>query len=180
MRQWISGLLLLLSLTACSPHFNPTPVSTQEHALYTQLRKTVKGIDAAEARHLSKEAIQYSKKLGTRYKVSTPPLVHNFLVNVGIKKRGLCYQWSDDLYTHLQSFHFQSIQFKPVGANVGKYWSEHNALAVLPKKAYTLEHGILLDAWRKSGVLSFMPILKDPEYRWSIRTDRCDIYQKGR
>ena len=180
MRQWISGLLLLLSLSACTPHFNPILTTSQEHILYTQLKKTVKGIDTEEARRLSKEAIQYSKKLATQYKVSTPPLVHNFLVNIGMKERGLCYQWSDDLYTHLQSFHFRSIQFKPVGANVGKYWSEHNALVVLPRDDDAMRYGVLLDPWRNSGKLYSAPILKDPEYRWRIRTDRCDIYQKGR
>ena len=180
MWQWISRLLLLLSLTACSPHFNPVPVSTQEHALYTQLSKTVKGIDAAEARHLSKEAILYSRELATQYKVSTPPLVHNFLVNVGMKERGLCYQWSDDLYAHLQSFHFRSIQLKPVGANIKKYWSEHNALVVLPKHDDTMRYGVLLDPWRGSGRLYFVPILKDPEYKWRIRTDRCAVYQNGK
>ena len=180
MQQWISGLLLLLSLTACTPHFNPTLTTSQEHTLYTQLKKTVKGIDAKEAKRLSKEAIRYSQKLATRYKVSTPPLIHNFLVNVGMKERGLCYQWSDDLYAHLRSFHFRSIQFKPVGANIGKYWSEHNALVVLPKNDTALEHGLLLDAWRKAGVLYFAPILKDPEYHWNIREDRCAIYQNGK
>ncbi len=180
MRQWIARLLPLLFLTACTPHFDPATASMQEHRLYTQLRKTVKDIDATEARLLSREAIRYSRKLATRYKVSTPPLVHNFLVNVGMKQRGLCYQWSDDLYAHLHSFHFRSIQLKPVGANIKKYWSEHNALVVLPKDNNAMHYGVLLDPWRGSGRLYFVPILKDPAYRWRIRTDRCAVYQNGK
>ncbi len=180
MQRWITRLLPLLFLTACAPHFDPSSTTTQEHTLYIQLKKTVKGIDAAEARRLSREAILYSRKLATKYKVSTPPLVHNFLVNVGMKERGLCYQWSDDLYAHLHSFHFQSIQLKPVGANIKKYWSEHNALVVLPRNDDTMHYGVLLDPWRDSGTLYFVPILKDPAYTWRIRTDRCAVYQNGK
>jgi len=180
MRQWTSRLLLLLSLTACSPHFDPPQIHAQEQKLYTLLLHTNRHITTSEARTLSQEAIRYSKKLATRYKVFAPPLVHNFLVNTGMRQRGLCYQWSDDLYTHLQSFHFQSIQLKPVGANIGNYWSEHNALVVLPKYDNAMRYGVLLDPWRDSGRLYFVPILKDPAYTWRVRTDRCAIYQNGK
>jgi len=177
MQQWILRLLLPLLFTACTSHLEPTVASAEKRKLYRQLIQTVRDIKPSEAKILSREAISYSKQLAARYEVTAPPLVHNFLVNVGIKKRGLCYQWSDDLYGHLRSFHFKSIQLKPLGANVGRYWSEHNALAVLPRGDSDLSHGLLLDAWRRAGTLYYTPITKDPEYTWRIRTDRCAVYQ---
>ncbi len=174
MRWWTLGLLWLL--TACTPHLDPSPAGTQEQALSMMLLDTLPPISRKQATKLSREAIRYSKKLAARYKITTPPLVHNFLVNVGIKNRGLCYQWSDDLYMHLQNLHLRSIQLKPVGANIGKYWTEHNALVVLPTHDNRLDHGVLLDPWRHAGVLYFVPISKDPVYHWQIRTDRYEVY----
>lgn len=175
----LSGIaLLLLLLSACTPHINPQNLDSNQKKLYTLLIRD-KHIDTKEAHTLAHEAVYYSRQLATRYQVTTPPLVHNFLVNTRIKSRGLCYQWSDDLYLHLQKFHFQTIQLKPVGAHIGSYWREHNALVVLPQHSSNLSAGILLDAWRHAGKLYFIPILKDPAYHWKIRTDRCDVY-KGR
>ncbi len=181
MQRQIAGIfLLLLLLVSCTPHFDPKTVHSDQEKLYTLLMRTHSHIDPAEARTISHEAIHYSRELASRYHVSTPPLVHNFLTNVGIKNRGLCYQWSDDLYLHLQKFHFKTISLQPVGAHVGSYWLEHNALVALPRHTKNLASGILLDPWRASGKLYFAPILKDPKYQWKIRTDRCDIYQSGK
>ena len=174
MRWWILGLFLLL--TACTPHFTSSSTRAQEQALSLMLLDTLPQISHNEARKLSREAIRYSRELALRYKITTAPLVHNFLVNVGIKNRGLCYQWSDDLYAHLQKLHLRSIQLRPVGANIGKYWTEHNALVVLPAHDTHLDHGVLLDPWRHAGVLYFVPISKDPVYHWQIRTDRYRVY----
>ncbi len=126
-----------------------------------------------EAKVLSNEAITYSRKLSKHYGTTTTPLFHNFLVNIGIKDRGLCHHWSDDLYLYLRKFNFKTIKIKPVGAYIGSYWQEHNALVALPINSNDIKKGILLDPWRGSGKLYFSPIEKDPEYSWKIREDRC-------
>jgi len=180
LRQTTGALLLLLLCVSCTPHFDPKIAHSDQKKLYTLLIRTSSHVDPAEAKTISYEAIHYSKQLASRYHVSTPPLVHNFLTNVGIKDRGLCYQWSDDLYLHLQKFHFRTIRLQPVGAYIGSYWREHNALVALPIHEKNLSSGILLDPWRASGKLYFAPILKDPKYQWQVRTDRCDVYQSGK
>lgn len=139
------------------------------------LLRTQPHISHAEAKRLSHTAIDYSRGLAKTYNVTTPPLVHNFLVNVGAKDRGLCYQWGDDLQRHLQNQHYRTVQFKPVGAFIGSYWREHNAVVALPKGAKDLRRGVLLDAWRNSGELYFVPINNDPEYHWQIRYDRGPV-----
>jgi hypothetical protein len=152
----------------------------QQSKLYTLLLQTYPKISHQEASLLAREAVTYSQALASKYRVTTPPLFHNFLVNIKLKDRGLCYQWSDDLYHHLQKFHLKSIQLLPVGAYIGSYWREHNAIVILPLGSHGTKEGILLDAWRHSGKLYFVPIHKDPEYQWKIRTDRYNIYQNGK
>ena len=175
---WIATLLLWLSGCTHRPSFGNEAAQTRRLShLLTQSSRTV---ESAEAKKLAYTAIQYSKTLAKKYEVSTPPLVHNLLVNIGIKKRGLCYQWSDDLYARLQSLHLRTIALYPVGAYIGSYWREHNALVALPKESMDLKRGILLDAWRESGKLYAVPINSDPEYHWQIRKDRCDTYQNGK
>ena len=169
-------LVLTLLLTACTAHLSPQTEQKRSTQLYRMIMQHIPQADPAEAKLVAKEAILYSVALSQKYQVTTLPLVHNFLVNIGSKKRGLCYQWSDDLYAHLKQYPIKSMALKPVGAFIGSYWREHNALALLPKGAQSLDQGVLLDPWRESGRLYFTAINNDPEYHWQIRNDRCGVY----
>lgn len=172
MRQYFLLFLLLFLLSACGSISLPYSLKhAKEEQLYRLLITTIDTIDHVEARKIAVQSISFSEKLARRYDVTTPPLVHNFLVNIGIKDRGLCYQWSDDLYLHLKKFGFKTIQIRPVGANIGSYWREHNALVILPLDG-NMNNGILLDPWRGSGDLYFIDIKSDPDYKWKIRKDR--------
>jgi hypothetical protein len=169
---------LFLSVSAvffvagCAPRL-PHPSADKEQRLVRMLVAMDGSVDRAEARRLAHEAIAYSRTLAGRYHVTTSPWVHNFLVNVHLRDRGLCYQWADDLYTHLDALHLKTLTLSPVGANIGRYFTEHNALAVLPSRhALPLGKGILLDPWRHSGDLFFVHIGKDAAYRWQIRPER--------
>ncbi len=163
---------LLLYLVGCTPITQPSTPQYQKDKLYRQLLSIDNSIDPSEARILANQAIEYSLTLKQKYGANTTPLLHNLLVNTGIKDRGLCYQWSDDLYLHIQKYRLKSITLKPVGSYIGSYWSEHNALVALSTSNPKLKRGILIDPWRDSGELYFIPITKDPEYKWVIRYDR--------
>jgi len=171
MRSYLLSALLLY-LVGCTPITQPSTPQYPKEKLYRQLLSIDNSIDHSEARILANQSIKYSLTLKQKYGVNTTPLLHNLLVNTGIKDRGLCYEWSDDLYSHIQKYRFKTIMLKPVGAYIGSYWSEHNALVVLSTTNPKFKRGILLDPWRDSGKLYFTPITKDPEYRWVIRHDR--------
>ncbi len=165
-------LLVFLLLGGCAGRL-PEVSGTQEERLSKLISSMDSSINKKEASEVAHEAIFYSRKLAQRYKVQTSPWIHNFLVNVGLKKRGLCYQWADDLISHLDSLHLRTLKFVPIGANIGDYWREHNAVAVLPAYAHIpLSQAIMLDAWRHSGNLYFALISQDIKYRWKVRTDR--------
>jgi hypothetical protein len=151
----------------------PQPNPVQEQHLTQMLQELDPSVDPLEAHRMAHEAIVFSRTLAVRYHVDTSPWVHNLLVNVHLRDRGLCYQWADDLYRHLTALHLHTLALYPIGANIGNYLAEHNALAVLPTRhAATLEYGTLLDPWRRSGDLLFMPVGEDTKYRWRVRPER--------
>jgi hypothetical protein len=174
--RWAVLLFGFLLLSGCAP-VQPTITLAQEERLTRLITHMDRKIDPLEAKKLAHEALLFSRELAKRYRVNTSPWVHNFLVNVGMRDRGLCYQWADDLMKHLNALHLKSLTLYPVGANVGEYWSEHNAIIVLSTRhVVPLEYAILLDPWRHGGELYFVPVGRDRKYQWAIRQDRMGTY----
>ncbi|MBU1669069.1 hypothetical protein KKC13_11675 [bacterium] len=126
-------------------------------------------IDREEAEDLAKSSIYYARNLAQKYKVVAPPLWHNTLINFGLKERGLCYEWANDLLVYLSQKKYRTLMFHRIGANVGRYF-EHNALSVSAKDS-DVHQSIVLDAWRHSGNLYFIEFKKDEKYSWQERND---------
>ncbi|MCK4440911.1 MAG: hypothetical protein KAU90_02825 [Sulfurovaceae bacterium] len=177
----ISLLFLLSIFGGCSltplPTSTPKIISTNIDILSNMIIDLNRTIDRYEAQDVASRAVRYSKYLAQKYRVVSPPLWHNTLVNLGIRKRGLCYQWAEDLLSYLLTKKYQTIQFYIVGASIGSYF-EHNALAISAKGS-SFKKGILLDAWRNSGNLYFIEIDKDKRYKWKNREELYqDIYHQ--
>ena len=167
---FLKFFLLLFFLVGCSVKV-PTPEENFKkiQALTQMLLQTSTAIDKNEAKDLAKSSVLYAQKLAKKYNVVSPPLWQNTLVNIGIKERGLCYEWADDLWVYLMHKKYKSLVLYHVGAEVGSYF-EHNALSV-SAKGLGVERSILLDAWRNSGKLYFIEIEKDKKYQWKQRFD---------
>ncbi|MBD3789976.1 MAG: hypothetical protein IE885_06395 [Campylobacterales bacterium] len=129
-------------------------------------------ISKDEARHLATDIFTETGALIKEFDLVSPPLFHNLLVNTGLRKGGLCYQWSDALYAHLRAENYQDFDFHLAVANKGEYLGEHNALVVVPKGGQ-VEEGVIIDPWRNSGKLYFSRFKEDKEYHWKHRLDRC-------
>ena len=167
-------LLIYLALfSGCSltplPKRTLTEVYNSTKELSLMLQELNATVDQREANDLAKEAILYSSKLAKKYKLVSPPLWHNTLINIGIKKRGLCYQWADDLLKYLHKRGYKTLIFYYVGSDIDSYF-EHNAI-VVSAKGMGFEDGILLDAWRNSGNLFFIKVKEDKKYSWRSRED---------
>ena len=147
----------------------PTPQENIQkiQALTQMLLNTSKHIDRIEAEDFAKSSVYYAQKLARKYKVTSPPLWQNTLVNLGFKERGLCYEWANDLWVYLKSKKYKSLKLYYVGADIGSYF-EHNALSVSAKEL-DVNDSIVLDAWRNSGDLYFIEIDKDKKYSWQKR-----------
>lgn len=133
-------------------------------------------VDKQEAKDFSSKAILYSNRLRKKYDIVSPPLWHNTMVNLGIRKRGLCHEWSSDLLKYFFKQSYKSLQFYFIGSDIGSYF-EHNALAV-SAKGDSLDNSIVIDAWRDSGFLYFKEIKEDKSYVWKNREDVYSRYHQ--
>ena len=132
--------------------------------LYQAIMGLGPNIIAKEAQFVAREAVLYPKVLTNRYKLATPPLYHNVLVNYGKRPRGLCYQWTHDMGKQINR-PMQSLQFYHGVAFRRNYWKEHSTL-VVTAKGKGVPEGIVLDPWRNSGTLFWSRVKDDKKYPW--------------
>lgn len=122
-------------------------------------------VDRKEAERFACDAHVFSRQLAREYKAVRPPVLHNLLVNCGLKQRGLCYEWADDLHTLLESGSYRTLELHRVVTRRGTL-REHNAVGVSPR-GRSFREGILLDPWRGSGRLVWSHIKLDHR-RWDL------------
>lgn len=128
-------------------------------------------VDKKEAKTLSNEMFKQANFLKESYALVSPPLFHNFLVNIGVKEKGYCWHFAQDMLKHAKSLKLKSFDYYYGGANIGDYWKEHNTL-VVTCKGCKFEDGIVLDPWRNSGELFYSKMKKDKEYVWFQRGEK--------
>lgn len=125
-------------------------------------------VDPDEAARLARISHDYPLELRARYGVTDPPLIHNTKVNMGLRPRGLCYQWADDLEARLRQENFQTLDFHRAIANANTFRIEHSVL-IVSRRGDGLYDGVVLDGWRDGGRLFWSPVLEDPRYDWVPR-----------
>lgn len=123
-----------------------------------------KNIDIEEARYVAREAVLFPQYLANQYRLVGPPNKHNVLVNEGKRKRGLCYEWAQDMSAHIGKRHYNTLSMHRVVANQGTF-VEHNVLSV-SAKGKGIKDAFILDGWRNSGKLLWMKTGEDQDYDW--------------
>ncbi len=124
-----------------------------------------------EAHRAATIAIEYPLELAQEYEISDPPLVHNFLVNIGVKPRGLCVDWTYDLLSRLQQERFRSLGLHWGIANYDSAFRIEHSTAIISARGEPLSRGIVLDPWRHSGQLFWAKTLEDPKYQWKPQAE---------
>jgi hypothetical protein len=176
-------LLIAVWLTACAgghqsgrietggdnPAVGPQPPAYREKAVALQndLASLSSHPNSTEAGQLAETAISYSYHLAEEYRLVRPPVLHNILVRMGIKDRGLCYQWTEDLMNRLYLLKMKNFQLHWGVAYRGSELREHNTV-VVTARGQPFEEGIVLDPWRNSGELYWAHV-KDDDYPWKER-----------
>ena len=158
---------LLVGCAVTAPSLSQTKIKELSHLLQS-LDSTV---PQSEAMQLSKDIFYKTQQLTGEFEMTSPPQFHNFLVTVGAREKGLCFHWSDALYVYLSQKHYTSFEFHLMGANIGEYFYEHNALVVVAKGGKA-QQGVIIDPWRDSGELYFSKVGDDSEYAWIHRPTR--------
>jgi hypothetical protein len=120
--------------------------------------------DGAEARQVAETALKGSAYLREEYRLVRPPILHNLFVQMGLRDRGLCYHWTEDLMSHLNTLQLKSYQLRWGVAYRGSDLREHNTV-VITANGQPFENGLVLDPWRHSGRLYWV-VVKDDKYPW--------------
>ena len=124
-------------------------------------------IDPQEAALLSETAHRTSRQCAREYGVTGDPAIHNYLIHIGAKKKGICADYTHDIGARLKEFHFKTLVLH-WGAAYPKESDENNALVVTARNQPFLD-GIVIDGWRKSGRLFWCPVRNDHEYELGRR-----------
>jgi hypothetical protein len=156
------GSSLIFAFVICS-----SAVWAQDEKSISGLRDALvalapRNVDPHEAELLSVTAHTMSRRLAREYGVTGDPAIHNFLINVGAKKRGICADYTRDIGSRLKEFHFKTLVLH-WGAAYAKESDENNALVVTARNQ-PFQDGIVLDGWRRGGRLFWCPVKNDYEY----------------
>jgi len=139
--------------------------SADDASLRTRIAALSPTISPDEARRVAYTAYMTGLQLRREWHVVWLPGVQNFLVNMGARKGGLCFQWATELLVRLDALKLQTIElhWAESFANTN---GEHNVI-VVTARGQAFEKGILLDNWRYSGHLVWTQVATDPEYHWT-------------
>ena len=166
-------LLILLAclLQACAssnPVVELPPFVEQQRITELQLAilSLDDSIDRSEARRAATIAIEYPQQLAQEYEITDPPLTHNMKVNLGVKPRGLCVDWTADLITRLREERFHSLDLHWGIANYENAFRLEHSTAIISAREHDLQQGLVLDPWRYSGHLFWAKTPEDPIYHW--------------
>lgn len=147
------------------PHFDlPTKDSTKADELGNQLARLSRRVDPNEAKLLAECAYATVAQLREEYRPFGTPIFNNFLVYHGLKKRGYCYQWSEDLLLALDKLKLKTLELH-WGDTYRDTWRENNCL-VVTAKGQPFDRGMILECWRHFGHLrwNLVPSDQDPYY----------------
>ena len=118
-------------------------------------------VNREEAKLLADRAFATVSKLRREYRMFGTPIFNNFLIYHGLRKRGYCYQWSEDLLLALDKLKLTSLELH-WGENDPGTWRENNCI-VVTAKGQPFKQGVMLECWRHLGHLYFGPVASDWE-----------------
>ena len=120
-------------------------------------------VDPAEARLVSETAHRTSRALQKKWRVFPFAIVQNFLIHIGARERGFCFQWAHDIGLELRKLPLKTLELHWAEAYINTRL-EHNVI-VVTVPGQPIHSGYLIDGWRAAGRLLWWPVAKD-EYPW--------------
>lgn len=156
--------LLFLALTACSA---TTTVSADDtNDLARAIFALGPDVDPGEARRAARISYAHAHDLAIAYEITDPPLVHNTKVNMGLKPRGLCWHWAEDMEKRFVAEKFKTLDIQRAIANADNPLRIDHSTALISARGQPMESGIVLDPWRNGGRLFWASVKDDRRYDW--------------
>ncbi|MDH3632102.1 MAG: hypothetical protein OER98_13355 [Gammaproteobacteria bacterium] len=167
------AFILLQGCASSGPQLDLPPIVEKQRIrdLNHAILNLGDNIDASEAQRAASISIRYSHELARQYEITSSPIMHNLLVNLGLKSRGLCVDWTTDLLTRLKQERFYSLDFHWAIANYETTFSLEHSTVVVSARGNSIRQGLVLDPWRNSGALFWAPTLEDSGYAWKPQAE---------
>ena len=164
----IFALVMLQSCASSNPQLGLPPMVDEQRIaeLNHAILNLSDAIDSTEAQRAARIAIEYTQQLARQYEISGSPVMHNLLVNLGLKPRGLCVDWTSDLMARLKQERFRSLDLHWGIANYETAFRLEHSTVIVSARGASLYQGLVLDPWRHSGQLFWTATLEDPGYSW--------------
>ena len=171
-----------MALAVCAPStkasfFGGDAVqATSDHdpALTAALVKLSPSVDPDEARRVAFTAYTTGRQLAAEWRMVRPATVQSFLIHVGARKAGHCYQYANELLLRLDALKLRTLELHWAECAPGNF-DEHNVITVTAR-GQPFDQGILLDNWRHSGRLVWGPVKGDPPFRWE--ENKAELYTR--
>lgn len=163
----LAMILALVTLGACA--MAPPQNGDEVQKLAHEIRALGPDIDPVEANRAAHIAYSYTAQLVEEYQITDPPLIHNAKVNKGLRPRGLCWHWAEDLERRLDQENFRTLEMHRAIANADNPFRIDHSTAIISRKGETMYEGVVLDPWRYGGVLFWAPLVEDTKYDWVPR-----------
>jgi hypothetical protein len=138
--------------------------SPEDPALIARLVALSPNVNPEEARRVAHIAYTTGRELAQKWKMFPSPTIHSFLINMGLKKAGFCYQYATELALRLDAENLRTLEQHWAESDPGTD-TEHNVIAITAK-GQPFEQGIMLDNWREAGRLLWGPLTGDPSHTW--------------
>src|SRR5437762_3624827 len=181
--RFVAGIIAALAISSAVfgaeqqwQHFEvPGKDVAKAEELANQLASLSRRVDPNEATLVAQCAFSTVARLRQEYRMFGTPIFNNFLVYHGLRKRGYCYQWSEDLLVALDTLKLKTLELHWAESYAGTY-RENNCL-VVTAKGQPFDRGMILECWRHFGHLRWNLVPSDedryyenPKYAQLVRT----------
>ena len=138
--------------------------SADDAALRARLVALSPSVNPEEARRVTYIAYTTGQELARKWQMVSSPTVQSFLINIGLRKAGYCFQFATELLLRLDAQRLQTLELHWAESDAGTD-TEHNVIAVTAR-GQPFAQGIMLDNWRHAGHLLWGPLNGDPSHTW--------------
>jgi hypothetical protein len=161
-----------MALAVCAPSTNASffrgdavqATSENDPALTAGLVRLSPSVSPDEARRVAFTAYTTGRQLAVEWRMVWPATMQSFLIHIGARKAGHCYQYANELLLRLDALKLRTLELHWAECAPGEF-DEHNVIAVTAR-GQPFDQGIVLDNWRHSGHLVWGPVKGDPPFRW--------------
>lgn len=171
MKSLFVSLMLLAAAALAGCAAAPTTSRNDVAELAQALQALSPEVDPAEAQRAAEIAYAHASRLAEQYDVTTTPIIHNTLVNTGVKDRGICVHYAEDMQARLNQENFETLtMLRAIAEPRNGFRIDHSTAVIAPRGA-DIYGGIVLDPWRYAGKLFWSPTRDDTRYHWEPRME---------